>query len=36
MRPESAYRLAFGAIAVFFAVGLAAYLTAEDVKPRQS
>lgn len=36
MRPESAYRLAFGAIAFFFAVGLVAYLTAEDVKPRQS
>jgi len=36
IRPESAYRLAFGTIAFFFAVGLVAYLTAEDVKPRQS
>ncbi|MBM3547626.1 MAG: MFS transporter [Alphaproteobacteria bacterium] len=36
VRPESAYRLAFGAIAFFFALGLATYLTAKDVKPRQS
>ena len=35
-RPEIAYRLAFGAIALCLAAGLAVYLTAMDVKPRNS
>ncbi len=35
-RPEIAYRLAFGAIALCLAAGLAVYLTAKDVKPRAS
>lgn len=35
-RPESAYRLAFAAIAACLAAGLAVYLTAVDAKPRQS
>ena len=35
-RPEIAYRLAFGAIALCLAAGLAVYLTAKDVKPRKS
>jgi MFS family permease len=33
VRPEAAYRLAFAAIAVCFAAGLAVYLGAEDSKP---
>jgi MFS family permease len=36
IRPESAYRLAFAAIALCFAGGLAVYLTAADAKPRES
>lgn len=34
LRPEAAYRLAFGAIGLCLAAGIAVYLTAEDAKPR--
>jgi MFS family permease len=35
-RPEAAYRLAFGAIGLCLALGIAVYLTAKDAKPRDN